>query len=191
MADEKVLSYADIDAMVSTSVPEEVLSGTAGEPTQQPATPADETKTAPKAKAAPAGKAKSAPASPSSHEVPHMPASPNDIESLRAILVDLAKRIAKIEAAMVKSKQLEKTIAEAKAMANQPPKDFQAMADQLEELSEQVQGILEKLQSTAGYDIGKAFRCNSCYSQGMVAIRVKCTECGRENWWGWWPEKSS
>ncbi len=64
-------------------------------------------------------------------------------------------------------------------------------ADQLKELSEQVQSILEKLQSTAGYDIGQAFRCNSCYSQGMVAIRVKCTECGRENWWGWWPEKSS
>ena len=188
MADGKVLSQADIDAMMSTSVSEEVLSGAAGEPPEQPATPADETKTAPKTKAAPAGTAKSAPAHSSSHEIPHT-ISPNGVASLQAILIDLAKRVAKVEAAMVKSQQLEKTIAEAKAMANQPPQDFQTVVNQLQELSAQVDGILEKLQSTAGYDIGKTFRCNSCDSQGMVAIRVKCTECGRENWWGWWPKK--
>jgi len=31
--------------------------------------------------------------------------------------------------------------------------------------------------------------CNGCGSEGHVAVRIKCTKCGREMWWGWWPEK--
>ena len=23
----------------------------------------------------------------------------------------------------------------------------------------------------------------------VVAMKVKCTKCGQENWWGWWPKK--
>lgn len=27
--------------------------------------------------------------------------------------------------------------------------------------------------------------CNSCGSRGWVAVRIKCTKCGRETYWGW------
>lgn len=194
MADEKVFSQADIDVDVdeSTSVPADTASSvTDVESPKNQAAPASESKTAQKVQTVSVGTAKSAPARSSSHEVPRA-VSPDDVESMHAILIDLAKRVAKLEAAIVKSQQIERTIAEAKAtMANQPPQDFQTVVSQLQELCARVDGISEKLQSTAGYDIGKIFRCNSCDSQGTVAMRVKCTDCGRENWWGWWPKKSS
>jgi len=23
----------------------------------------------------------------------------------------------------------------------------------------------------------------------LVALHIQCTKCGKETWWGWWPEK--
>jgi len=31
--------------------------------------------------------------------------------------------------------------------------------------------------------------CNSCGSKGWIATNIKCTKCGRETYWGWWPKK--
>jgi len=31
--------------------------------------------------------------------------------------------------------------------------------------------------------------CSGCGSKGWIAIGIKCTKCGRETNWGWWPEK--
>jgi len=32
------------------------------------------------------------------------------------------------------------------------------------------------------------FTCNSCGSKGWIAAAIKCTKCGRENYFGWWPK---
>ena len=31
--------------------------------------------------------------------------------------------------------------------------------------------------------------CKGCGSKGLIATLVKCTKCGRETYWGWWPKK--
>jgi len=31
--------------------------------------------------------------------------------------------------------------------------------------------------------------CEGCHSKGWVAIRIKCTKCGRETWRGWQPKQ--
>jgi hypothetical protein len=31
--------------------------------------------------------------------------------------------------------------------------------------------------------------CNTCGSKGTIAAAIKCTKCGRETRWGWWPKK--
>jgi len=31
--------------------------------------------------------------------------------------------------------------------------------------------------------------CNGCGSKGWIATAIKCTKCGRETYWGWWPKK--
>lgn len=36
----------------------------------------------------------------------------------------------------------------------------------------------------------KKFKC-TCGSTEKVAVSVKCTKCGKETWYGWWPPKKS
>jgi len=55
----------------------------------------------------------------------------------------------------------------------------------------QMKEITRCVQKTLGYNISKTFKCRACAGIGMVAIRVKCTKCGKESWWGWWPVKDS
>jgi hypothetical protein len=38
-------------------------------------------------------------------------------------------------------------------------------------------------------NINKMFHCDSCESHGLVAFSSKCTKCGKQTWWGWWPQK--
>lgn len=60
-------------------------------------------------------------------------------------------------------------------------------AGEAEELGKRLEIISSNLQMTLGYGIKKAFRCDSCGSQGFVASRVVCSKCGTASWWGWWP----
>ena len=108
---------------------------------------------------------------------------------MQSAVADLAQRITKIETAMGRLDQLQKTVTEANAILRKQPRDFQSVVNQLQQLSDEVEEISQNLRSTPVYDMRQIFRCNVCDSHGLCAIRVKCTECGRENWWGWWPEK--
>ena len=106
-----------------------------------------------------------------------------------AMVADLTQRLTKVETALGSLDQLKETVTEANAFIRQQPQNLQSIVNQLQELSEQVEDISAKLDNTLGYNIGEIFQCNSCDSQSLVAIRVKCTQCERENWWGWWPKK--
>jgi hypothetical protein len=33
------------------------------------------------------------------------------------------------------------------------------------------------------------FHCESCHTTGNVAFLTRCTSCGKERWFGWWPKK--
>lgn len=33
------------------------------------------------------------------------------------------------------------------------------------------------------------FICTGCGSKGWIATAIKCTECGRQTWWGWFPHQ--
>jgi hypothetical protein len=54
-------------------------------------------------------------------------------------------------------------------------------------ISAQVNGMMRGLKGTPGYDLRRNFTCDSCGSHGFAAVLVKCTDCGKEGWWGWWP----
>ena len=106
-----------------------------------------------------------------------------EIQLLGKKISDLSSRLAKIENAINK---LEK-----KAQSNNEvsASQMKTAIQQMRNVSSQVEIITEGLRGTAGYNLNKTFKCNSCKSTGMVAIKVKCTQCGQENWWGWWPKK--
>ncbi len=151
MADEKVLSQADIDALLAKSGQRQVVAGVAA---QQQTAPVSTSQTTSKVSQA-TTKIKVTPTKiNTSHPAPSVPRAtlprsvpPSEVELLRATVADLRNRLDRLEAAMVKS------------------------------------------QRVPHCDIRKIYHCDSCNSQGQVAIYTKCTNCDEENWWGWWPKK--
>jgi DNA repair exonuclease SbcCD ATPase subunit len=176
MGDEKVTSQAKKDVLVPLEAEWE-------------AAPAEAAPTAGEAEAAPMATAKAAPAISVPQEEQQTSALPAEDEYVQSTMADLAQRVAKIEAAMGKLEELQKTVRDANTILRKQPRDFQSVVTELQAVSEQVEEISEKLRSTPVYDMGEIFQCNVCHSDGLCAIRVKCTQCGRENWWGWWPPK--
>ena len=163
MADDVVLSQADIDALIKGSsgknTPEKQSTSATVE--KQPAPkivaasrsqmeqlktekefkPALSSPTPPQPQSKNTAKARSAP-------VARKPANQTpELAILQAAVKDLTRRLAKMEIAL----------AEAQQGKNQ--------------------------------NMNKMFHCDSCNSQGLVAFSTKCTKCGKQTWWGWWPQK--
>ncbi len=175
--DEKVLSQSDIDAMLAT-LPEDappVSTSTAkeAEPEQYPVPE-------PPAAPAPSGTAPS--------KVDGGPVSAGIADSLQATLADVVKRLSKIENVMERLEQLEKKVAQISADSGKSPQNQQAL-ENVKELEEQIEEISDNLRSSLGYGVRKIFRCKYCKSKGLVALHVKCTDCGEETWLGWWPKE--
>lgn len=144
MSDEKVLSQADIDAILAKSAQRPAA---AVATSQQQNVSVNEPKIAPKVKAIPQKTEIARPLNSIPQKTPVRAASPSEVEILRATVADLRNRLDRIEATVMKSQKVSRC------------------------------------------DIKKMFHCDSCNSQGMVALYTKCTNCGKENWWGWWPKK--
>jgi predicted nucleic acid-binding Zn-ribbon protein len=103
------------------------------------------------------------------------------INSLEAQLAELSLRLEKVE-------QTIDEFESKSSIANQlSSTELKSTIQQLQSVSSQVEVITEGLRSTAGYNISKTFHCSSCGSAGVIAMKIKCTKCGQENWWGWWP----
>ena len=68
--------------------------------------------------------------------------------------------------------------------------DLKELKEQTSELREAVLGAVtpeeleEQLDGTIGLGLKQRFECQ-CGATGLVAMRVRCTKCGRESWWGW------
>ncbi len=61
------------------------------------------------------------------------------------------------------------------------------LQQQLQTLNATVNSILAAMQSTVGFRAHETFVCSDCKAQGLVATKLNCTACGKENWWGWFP----
>ncbi len=163
---DQILSQDEIDAM---------LSGGAGGAQSTPA--AEE-----RAEAPPPPVTKQVPASP-------QPAAAVPDPGTQMMLDKLAEKVEGFGAAFERINQLEKVISETNSAIQQMRAEFQNFGGQTQLINSKVDGILANLKTTLGYRAQKTFTCNSCRRKGQVAAKVKCTECGQENWWGWWPGK--
>ena len=67
--------------------------------------------------------------------------------------------------------------------------DLDVVEAEIAKLSGRIEAITATLKDSIGYGIHRDFSCRSCGSKGHVAITIRCTECGKEGWMGWWPEK--
>jgi hypothetical protein len=107
-----------------------------------------------------------------------------EIQAMSSQISDLLFRISRLEVAV--SKQDGGNGARANDMSLVHMK---AAVAQIKNIGSQVEIISEGLRGTAGYNVNKTFKCGSCNTVGVVAVKVKCNQCGQENWWGWWPKK--
>ena len=95
-----------------------------------------------------------------------------------------------LEAALERIAQLERGLTDTNSAARHIHKNIQTTTQQVQVVDSRIRGILSNLEATLGYRGKTAYVCASCHSTGKVAVSVKCTQCGQENWWGWWPSGS-
>jgi chromosome segregation ATPase len=100
-------------------------------------------------------------------------------------LSGLTERLANVEATTDKFEQYRKAF-ETALMANR-----QLQLAQSQTVNTQLKTITQGLRNTLGYDIKKNFKCDACGADGAVALKIRCTHCEKENWWGWWPKDKS
>jgi len=56
------------------------------------------------------------------------------------------------------------------------------------EIKKMKEEIKNTLINTPLRNLRERFVCSSCGEKGYVAVKIKCTKCDEESWWGWWPE---
>lgn len=100
-------------------------------------------------------------------------------------LTGLTERVTNVEANTDKFEEYRKSF-EMALMANR-----QLQMAQSQTVNTQLKTITQGLRNTLGYDIKKNFRCDSCGADGAVALKIRCNNCEKENWWGWWPKDKS
>ncbi len=115
-------------------------------------------------------------------------AAPDDtVRQLQALVNTLTKRLIEAEKRIV---QLEKQNKALSAKINTSSSaNVTAIVKEVKRLGGQVKNITANLDATPGYNAHNTFVCTSCGSKGKVAVPMRCTECGREGWKGWFRKR--
>ena len=104
-------------------------------------------------------------------------------QSAKTEVSGLTDRLANVETATDKFEEYRKAF-ETALMANR-----QLQLAQSQAVNTQLKAITQGLRNTLAYDIKRNFKCDCCGADGAVALKIRCTHCEKENWWGWWPKE--
>jgi hypothetical protein len=206
MADDKILSQAEIDELLSKKSPkpkprppvakaataekppEPKVVAPPPEPTPPPAPP-------PQAAAPPPPPEPAPPPEPLPKLAAHvkLPSgtagasyknySSDEVAKLQETVGELARHLVKISSVLQRVDKIEEKVNQILAFIKLDPES----TTQYERRLDEIQRTLEKFIKTRP-DIRDEFMCDKCQTKKAVAIHVKCTKCGKENWMGWWPE---
>ena len=109
--------------------------------------------------------------------------------ALETLVLELKQRMESVESLGQRIGALEKSVADIGAAAQAFRQSTQALVQHLAAQNARLQGLADNAQATPGHGLRKLFTCAHCASKEAVASRIKCTSCGAESWWGWWPKK--
>jgi hypothetical protein len=227
--DDRVLSQAEIDALLSSSAPsapaakapaaapQPVKTMTAPPPPKvatpsfkAPPPPAKQTPPPPLAKAdapvktavntlSPVPEKASAPV-PAQMPVVTPGISDEQVNNICRRLIaeqtkDLNKQVMELTIKVNKSKalnkhlaQLEVKISELTEVVKSSPEAITVLDNRLEEIYTMLGNMRREKHKNDEERIHDQFLCVNCHSEKLVAIHVKCTSCGMENWMGWFPD---
>jgi hypothetical protein len=110
----------------------------------------------------------------------------DEISTLKKNVADLSKEVGKLSVALQTITQLEERVKELEAVKKLLPDSIEILKTRIDKISGILKMIQQKQPDSAFL---KNFVCSKCRSKGLVAIYVKCTSCGKENWMGWWPDE--
>ena len=209
MADQ-LLSQADVDALVASltknEAPKAVAPLAAKPAPTQPARAAASIPVPPPAPAsAPAPAKSSAPPQPirsaGSNTVPNPAPRPsparveaksdtnNDlVNALNTRVAELTKQLNNMGSALKRMEMLERKVTELEAKTVRP-QESPATAQKVQQLTDEIKKMVTNLKGTPGYGVRHSFTCEKCDDHGHVAVQFRCTSCGNERWYGWWPSK--
>jgi hypothetical protein len=175
--EEKVLSQADIDTLVGL-MPDKPRTSSSSikpitvdkPPQQQSIEPASTDK--------PAGESTS-----------NKSISSSEVAGLQNNLADLFKRVNKLNEANQRLVVLEEKVEHLAKMMRLQSDHMQPLEQRITEISTRFREYshFQKIRPELRDD----FQCDECQSKANMAFLVKCTTCGKEEWFGWWPENNN
>ena len=176
--DEKVLSQADVDALVAL-VPDAPRTA---------ASPTISAKSIPEEKPMQTAVAEPAPLSVTACE----PTTSNNIPSseivaLQKTINDLTRQVNKLANTTQRLDLLEETTGQLARLIQHSAHHEQIPVEIIDEIQAEIQDLSQHLNHRNEFK--ENFECTQCKSKGTMAILTKCTSCGQERWFGWWPKK--
>lgn len=111
------------------------------------------------------------------------------VKQLQAAINDLTQRLAKAEARICRMEEDGQKTHGSALIDQKPSQSMAVMKRDLQKLSHRVDGMQAGLENTPDYNVRSGFTCESCGSSSMIAVPMRCTSCGHEGWWGWWPKE--
>jgi hypothetical protein len=110
----------------------------------------------------------------------------DEISALKKNVADLSREVGKLTVALQTIAQLEERVKELEAVKRLSPDSSEILKTRIDKISS-ILKMLQQKQSDSAFL--KEFVCSHCRSKSLVAVYVKCTSCGKENWMGWWPDE--
>lgn len=114
--------------------------------------------------------------------------SADTLNALNAKVVNLTDQLAKMGPSLKRLEYLEKKVIDLEMKLEKNNKS-QELLHRVNQLSEEYKKLSVNLKGTPGYGVRHSFTCEKCNDQGHVAQMFRCTSCGQEKWYGWWPNK--
>jgi hypothetical protein len=187
MADQ-LLSQADVDSLIESLSRSTPTPAPTAKPSGTPAprTPASNTRPAAAAPATPLNTSPAGKTPAAAKPEPKAEINPSVIDSLNSKMAELSKQVEQMSSGLKRLDALEKKMSDLEhKIDGQNP----SMVRKVQIMSEQLRKIAGNLKDTPGYGIHHTFSCDACNDRGNVAILFRCTSCGHEKWYGWWPKR--
>lgn len=64
---------------------------------------------------------------------------------------------------------------------------LESRVEALEAMKAELEDVETRINGTPALGLKHRFECG-CGASGFVALHIQCTKCGRETWWGWFPD---
>jgi hypothetical protein len=151
-------------------------------PTAVAHTPAAHTMAAPPQQSAPQG--------PTTEQIKNLcrQVIAQETKDLNKQLIELTIKVNSFESMAQKITQIEVKLDQIAATAQSSPKAVKNLGAKIDEIYGLLEAVRRPERKSDEGRIHDEFRCIKCQSEKLVAVHVKCTSCGTENWMGWFPE---